>query len=154
MIYHIIKSYFAILLSVGTGAISVFALGLYWILRTPNAHDPIEKSSSDLNNQEDSRQEDGKINVCLDGDDKTSLTLLDEHVQNEMPSSLTIPPESYTAEDVFAIAGDDILSTQLDLARAYIETGKKQLAQKILEQVVDQGSERQQSEARNLLGLI
>ena len=56
--------------------------------------------------------------------------------------------------DMSAIAGDDVLATQLDLARAYIETGKNQLAQKILEYVVAQGNSAQQNEAQELLGLI
>jgi FimV-like protein len=46
------------------------------------------------------------------------------------------------------------MATQLDLARAYIETGKKQLAKKILEHVITQGDHVHQEEARNLLGFI
>lgn len=54
-------------------------------------------------------------------------------------------------EDLTAISGDDVLSTQLDLARAYIETGSKQLAADILKMVVKQGNVEQQKEARTLL---
>src|SRR5579864_5975015 len=61
-------------------------------------------------------------------------------------------PVNVTANDMQAIAGDDVIATQLDLARAYIETGKKQLAKKILEQVMTQGSDSQQQEARQLSG--
>lgn len=53
-----------------------------------------------------------------------------------------------------AIAGDNIISTQLDLARAYIEIGKHDLAKKILKGVATQGSIAQKNEARTLLGLI
>jgi FimV-like protein len=57
-----------------------------------------------------------------------------------------------TSNDINAIAGDDVLATQLDLARAYIETGKAQLAKKILEYVVAKGTASQKQEARHLLG--
>ena len=49
-----------------------------------------------------------------------------------------------------AIAGDDIITTQLDLARAYIETGRKQLASEILDYVMQQGNPGQQREAQQL----
>lgn len=52
------------------------------------------------------------------------------------------------------ISGDDVFSTQLDLARAYIETGSQKLASDILKQVVAKGSVAQRSEARTLLESI
>ncbi|MBV9576225.1 MAG: hypothetical protein JO149_06345, partial [Gammaproteobacteria bacterium] len=42
--------------------------------------------------------------------------------------------------NISAIAGDDVIATQLDLARAYIETGSKLAAKMILEEVIAQGS--------------
>lgn len=66
------------------------------------------------------------------------------------PKKKSIKP----AEDLIAISGDDVLSTQLDLARAYIETDSKQLATDILKMVVKQGSVEQQNEARTLLANI
>lgn len=56
--------------------------------------------------------------------------------------------------DISAIAGDDFITTQLDLAKAYIETGRHHLARKILEHVVEQGSDTQRKEAQTLLGYI
>lgn len=56
--------------------------------------------------------------------------------------------------DLSSIAGDDVISTQLDLARAYIETNNKLIAKKILRLVVNQGNQVQKEEARALLGLI
>ncbi|EKD70601.1 MAG: hypothetical protein ACD_46C00484G0019 [uncultured bacterium] len=56
--------------------------------------------------------------------------------------------------DLTAISGDDVVGTQLDLARAFIEIENKQSAKKILEQVVLEGNTEQQDEARFLLGLI
>lgn len=57
-------------------------------------------------------------------------------------------------QNLEAIAGDDLLATQLDLARAYIETGRKQLAKTILESVNHQGSPHQQQEAQQLLATL
>jgi FimV-like protein len=56
-----------------------------------------------------------------------------------------------SSRDIKAIAGEDLLATQLDLARAYIETGRKQLAQKMLKYIMQQGSHSQQQEAERLL---
>lgn len=53
--------------------------------------------------------------------------------------------------DVTDIAGDDVITTQLDLAKAYIEADRKHLAINILETVVKQGSRVQQEEAQRLL---
>lgn len=53
-----------------------------------------------------------------------------------------------------AIAGEDVLATQLDLARAYLETGRTQLARTILESVILQGSSQHQQEAQQLLSSI
>lgn len=52
---------------------------------------------------------------------------------------------------LFAIAGGDLMSTQLDLARAYIEINQKQLALEILNEVSLQGSASQKQEAKQLL---
>lgn len=59
-----------------------------------------------------------------------------------------------TSNDISAIAGDDVIATQLDLARAYIETGRVSLAKKILEYVCDNGTESQQEEAVRLLSCV
>lgn len=60
-------------------------------------------------------------------------------------------PTLITSHDIRAIAGDDIMSTQLDLARAYIELGKNKLAKKILEHVLQHGSFQNQSVAKELI---
>lgn len=54
-------------------------------------------------------------------------------------------------ESLSAIAGEDVLTTQLDLARAFIETDHKQSAKTILKFVLKQGSASQQQEAKRLL---
>lgn len=56
-----------------------------------------------------------------------------------------------SSKDIETIAGDDVLTTQLDLARAYIETGRKNLARNILNNVMQHGTSEQKLEARRLL---
>lgn len=46
------------------------------------------------------------------------------------------------------------MATQLDLARAYIEMGKKKLAKKILGHVVEHGDAIQQQQANKLITVI
>jgi FimV-like protein len=56
-----------------------------------------------------------------------------------------------SSKDIETIAGDDVLTTQLDLARAYIETERKKLAHSILNNVMQHGNVEQQQEAKRLL---
>lgn len=58
------------------------------------------------------------------------------------------------ASDVSDISGGDHMATQLDLARAYIETGKKQFAKIILAAVIREGNANHQEEAQRLLSSI
>jgi len=60
--------------------------------------------------------------------------------------------ESYHNDhDLSAITGDDIMTTQLDLARAYLETDRKSLAIQILKYVIQKGNSDQQHEAQQLM---
>lgn len=59
-----------------------------------------------------------------------------------------------TSQDIKAIAGDNVMATQLDLARAYVEMGKKILAKKILQHVVEHGDIIQQQEANELISAL
>lgn len=59
-----------------------------------------------------------------------------------------------TSQDIKAIAGDDVMVTKLDLARAYIELGKKKLAQQILSHVSEHGNESQQQAAKQLMSTL
>jgi pilus assembly protein FimV len=56
-------------------------------------------------------------------------------------------------EMVFAAEGNQ-MSTKLDLARAYMDMGDEDGARQILEEVIAEGSEEQQDEARQLLARI
>ena len=69
------------------------------------------------------------------------------------PSASSIQ-DSHITQDIEAIAGDDLFSTQLDLARAFIESDKKQFAKKILESIMEDGNPSQQQEARVLIGQL
>ena len=67
--------------------------------------------------------------------------------------NMGVVEEATTSEaDMAAIAGDDLFATQLDLARAFIESGKNQFAKKILENILESGSPDQRQEAKLLLG--
>lgn len=70
------------------------------------------------------------------------------------PVRAKVKTKTAVIDDVSLIAGDDIVATQLDLARAYIETNNKLLAKKILEYVTEQGSAMQQTDAQRLLNTL
>lgn len=84
------------------------------------------------------------------------LFLLITSKKNEPQKSndAQLKKNSITSQDIRAIAGDDIMTTQLDLGRAYIEMGKKQLAKKILTHVFENGTDLHKLEADRLLKTI
>lgn len=84
--------------------------------------------------------------------EKTRLTMNIPAPHKSIKTEKTVLPD--TANDVTAIAGDDPMATQLDLARAYIETGKKQFAKIILAAVIREGSANHQEEAQRLLSTL
>lgn len=54
-------------------------------------------------------------------------------------------------QTIEAIAGDDVITTQLDLARAYIEMNDIPLAKQILQSIARKGTKEQQQEAQELI---
>lgn len=54
-------------------------------------------------------------------------------------------------QSMYAIAGDNVMTTQLDLARAYLEMNEKKSAKKILKQVCRHGDAAQRQEAKRLI---
>lgn len=66
-------------------------------------------------------------------------------------SSEESSPFTISSKDIDAIAGDDVITTQLNLARAYMETGRTNLAKSILKSAILRGSEEQQIEANQLI---
>ena len=147
MIELIIKSYLTLILSISCGCILLFILGLIFIFRK------IGKSSSTIlinNTVEEIQFEHEKpladfLKQKLDNDQGTN------HLPN-VPEDRA--PHSSESPDFSAFAGDNLISTQLDLARAYVETGKKILAKKILQDVLQQGNPIQKQEAQQLLHFI
>ena len=66
----------------------------------------------------------------------------------------TAQTEAAIQAEMQPIAGDDVVATQLDLARAYLETGSAAMAKTILKVVVKQGSQAQREEAKQLLNHV
>lgn len=58
--------------------------------------------------------------------------------------------EPQVPSDLSAISGEDLMATQLDLARAYIEMGNQDAAKQILRDVMKLGNPSQQQAARIL----
>lgn len=71
--------------------------------------------------------------------------------QNDIPVRSAKPTQLMANLHVHSIAGDDVMTTQLDLARAYIEMGENALAKQILEQVIQDGDLGQQQQAQRLM---
>ncbi|MFJ3049437.1 FimV/HubP family polar landmark protein [Pseudomonas nitroreducens] len=70
-------------------------------------------------------------------------------------SDLDLPGEDADDEDDFDfLSGADEAATKLDLARAYIDMGDTEGARDILDEVITEGNDNQQQEARELLGRI
>jgi FimV-like protein len=77
-----------------------------------------------------------------------------KQIIESLPALKPKPRFVLTATDISSIAGDDVMATRLDLARAYVETGKRKLAKQILESVAKQGTSSQQEEALYLLSTL
>lgn len=88
---------------------------------------------------------DAKVDAALD--DFTAEGLMDSLGTDEMP-----PMGEDEDEDFDFLSGTDETATKLDLARAYIDMGDAEGARDILEEVIAEGSETQQQEARELIG--
>ncbi|WP_290538593.1 FimV/HubP family polar landmark protein [Alcanivorax sp.] len=122
----------------------------------------------------------GDDDLQLDDQDD-SLSLDEEPVQEESPSDAPIPapePEAPVApaepegdieppaapqaagdvlgdEDDFDFLGEtDENATKLDLAKAYIDMGDTEGARDILNEVISEGTDQQQAEARELMGQV
>jgi FimV-like protein len=147
MIEIIFKSYFSLIASIVLGAVLLLMIGFYLIARQVKSKSSEAKAILQEKNSNVIPVIFNKnINVMAEKIEKAPVVESNKSVRS---SSFII-----TSNDITAIAGDDVIATQLDLARAYIETGRKQLAKKILEYVLAQGSVTQKNEAEKLLGLI
>ncbi len=70
--------------------------------------------------------------------------------KEKIATQTKITPPLATNKDITAIAGEDVISTQLDLAKAYIEMDQHELAKKILKDALKSGSTDQRQKAREL----
>ncbi len=86
------------------------------------------------------------LEIDIAGDDQEELDLSADF---EQPAGLNGEDESL----VVAAEGNE-MSTKLDLARAYLDMGDTDGARQILEEVIAEGSEEQEQEARSLLARI
>ena len=80
----------------------------------------------------------------------TLLFLLRISKHKQKNETVTNQHEMNTTE-MSEIAGENPIATQLDLARAYIEMDKKQLAKNILLKISKNGSTMQKQQARQLI---
>ncbi|GEM_PF-2355339 len=56
--------------------------------------------------------------------------------------------------DMSAIAGEDMIATELDLAKAYIEMKQSEIAKKMLKNVLKKGNSSQKQQALNLIDTL
>jgi pilus assembly protein FimV len=108
------------------------------------------------------------LDLSMDADDLQSI----EPIEEELEAKADALADNFTAEgmmdsleadelsvegedeDFDFLSGTDETATKLDLARAYIDMGDAEGARDILEEVVSEGSEAQQQEARELIGKL
>ncbi|HVE44115.1 MAG TPA: hypothetical protein VNC84_03160 [Gammaproteobacteria bacterium] len=135
MIYLIIKSYIDILLPTMLVSLFFLIMGLYFIFRAPSTLKRAAPKAVPV---------------------KPTIAAKKAKTREQAPAEVVAPPASgLNASDFSAISGDDnVLLTQLDLARAYIEAGQSALAKSILDAVKGQGSAEEQQEINHLLSLV
>jgi pilus assembly protein FimV len=80
---------------------------------------------------------------------------LSDSLEAQEPVAESLPSTPGLDDDEFDfLSGTDETATKLDLARAYIDMGDAEGARDILEEVVQEGSEAQQQEARELIASL
>jgi pilus assembly protein FimV len=87
------------------------------------------------------------------------LDLLSESL--DQPAELDVPANTVPSSDALEndddfdfLSGTDEAATKLDLARAYIDMGDAEGARDILDEVITEGNEGQQQEARELIAKL
>ncbi|GEM_PF-2513579 len=142
MLTLFIQQYLPLLLSISIISLLLFSIGFYFILRMTLHSSHKQELNHEVNqeiNEAMNQKSTEKININV--------------IEIPFPPKIS-PKKTITSDDIRAIAGNDVLATQLDLARAYIEADKKPLAKKILGHVLQKGNQIQQQEAKTLLNLI
>jgi len=80
--------------------------------------------------------------------------VLDSVVAEVVPEPEIALSDDELGDDFDFLAGTDEAATKLDLAKAYIDMGDTEGARDILDEVVSEGSDEQQGEARELISSI
>lgn len=158
MITLIIKSYLSIFMAIGISTAVFIVVGLYYIYQYSLI---IPKSNLTLVPSDDSVQAASLMVVepapKPEVKHESSITSLVEltrpRKKDDKISNVKSIKQNHTFSysDMTAIAGDDVIATQLDLAKALIETGKREAANGILYVVLNEGNKIQQAQARKLL---
>ncbi|MGB4075705.1 FimV/HubP family polar landmark protein [Pseudomonas sp.] len=79
---------------------------------------------------------------------------LDQSVELDMPVAAASSAALDNDDDFDFLSGTDETATKLDLARAYIDMGDTEGARDILDEVITEGNEGQQQEARELIAKL
>jgi FimV-like protein len=148
----IIKSYSTILISVGLGALTIFSLGVYFIIKKSNHQIDTIDNAECLPFHVFNENETSDIHVS-----ETKMMNIEEFKKYEYRSPMRDAKTMQIGadlSDLSAIAGDDIITTQLDLAHACIESGREKMAIQILKRVIEQGNANEQKEAKRLLTFL
>lgn len=105
----------------------------------------LERAMDNANNGESSREEFndkyGSTNLGDEDDFDTPIGAYD--LDTEMDADADYDPSTF--------AGVDVVSTKLDLAKAYIDMGDQEGARSILSEVVAEGNDAQKTEAQELI---
>lgn len=77
-----------------------------------------------------------------------------ESVEPPVESSQPAAADDEDEDEFDFLSGTDESATKLDLARAYIDMGDQEGARDILNEVIEEGNEQQQQEARDMMGQL
>ncbi len=128
------------------------------------ARQPVDDASTEMGSGLGAQDLDFNRMEPIPGEDSIGLEGLDSAMSEleasedlslgEASTSPEVTPVEPTADMSAGIADDDEVATKLDLARAYLDMGDEEGARSILDEVLAEGSEAQQSEARGLMQRI
>jgi len=110
--------------------------------KTPSDDEVTEELTSNIEHDLDAE---------LDDELDALLNSTDNDIALEETSSAEEEPEEDPFDALGLLDGADEVETKLDLARAYIDMGDVEGAKDILDEITDEGSEAQVSEAKQLL---
>jgi len=108
---------------------------------------------------EDAGVDFGELSIDLDEDtvdvestsEETSAEPTDDSLELDVEDALAAADDTGTGEVDDAMLGMDEVATKLDLAKAYIDMGDPDGARAILDEVLTEGNDDQQSEAKGLI---